>query len=248
MPEVSAAKPTFEQSYPEVKRIVASRKGGWTYGNLMEWSDVSSLVTTRIWQRWHLFNPAKGPLENWCNTIISRVLLNLRRDLALRYARPCVKGCAYNHGGNSCTLTKSGTQCAECPLYAEWEKTRRHQFNAKSTVALEFHAQEVSTMPQEVFDTESVKAVMDREMKANLTQWEWRVYHALYMRHLKPAEVSDHLQALLKTWKRAPRAEEVTTYQYVLEKQRWFRELIFAILKREGYDLQAFIDYATRNP
>ncbi len=243
-------KPSFESCIPEVKRIVWSRKGGWTHVSLMEWKDVASECVIRIMKQWHLYDP-KRPLENWCNTLISNVVKNLKRDLGGRYSRPCIGGgkangasCAYNHGGDSCTLTKSGTQCAECPLYAEWEKTRRHQFNIKSTVALEFHSQEVSTMPQEVFDADVVKSLVDAQMKTNLTQWEWRVYDALYIQHLKPAEASHHLQSLIQGWKRAPREGELTTYQFVLEKQRWFRELMMEILRREGYDLQAFIDYA----
>lgn len=80
-------------------------------------------------------------------------------------------------------------------------------------------------------------------MRENLTQWEYRLYDALYIRHLKPAKVSEELQALVKTWKRAPREDEITSYTFVLTKQRWFRELMFEALKREGYDLEALIDY-----
>ncbi len=251
-PTITVAKPTFEECVPEIKRIVWARKGGWTHVSLMEWKDVASISTIRIWKQWHLYDP-KRPLENWCNTIISNVFKNLKRDLRGRYDRPCVGGgkangasCSYNSGGDSCRLTKSRTQCAECPLYAEWEKTRRHQFNIKSTVALDFHSQEVSTMPQEVFDADTVKAVVDAEMKANLTPWEWRIYQALYIRHLKPAKVSEELETLVKTWKRVPYPDEQTSYPFVLDRQRWFRELMFTVLKREGYDLQAFLDYADR--
>ncbi len=241
----TAEKPTFDQSYPEIKRIVQSRKGSWTYISLMEWSDVSSIITTRIWKQWPLYQPTKGPLENWANTVITRALFNLRRDLALRYARPCVKSCVFNLGGDACEITPSRTQCDECPLYKDWNKTRRHQFNIKSTVALENHAQEVSNMPSESFDIEAVQTAVHKQMRANLTKWEYRVYHLLYVKHLKPAVVSEELQTLVKTWKRAPRPEELT-YQYVLTKQRWFKELILMVLKREGYDLQAFTDYVQR--
>lgn len=239
-----APTPTFEEAYPQIKKIVWSRKGAWTYISLMEWQDVSAILIERVWTKWETFKPDKGPLENWVNTVVTRALLNLRRDLLLRWSRPCLKGCTHNLGGDSCEVTKSRTQCAECPLYADWEKTRKHQFNIKSTVALENHSQEVSNMPHESFDVEAMKTLVDGQMKANLTTWEYRVYHSLYVRHLKPAKVSEELQALVKTWKRAPREDEGTTYQFVLTKQRWFRELMFSILKREGYDLEATLDYA----
>ncbi len=245
----ATVKPTFEASTPEIKRIVWSRKGGWTHVSLMEWQDVASVCTTRIWKQWHLYDPSR-PLENWCNTVISNVFKNLKRDLRGRWERPCTGGgkangasCVYNLGGDSCSYTKSRTQCSECRLFAEWEKTRRHQFNIKSTVALSNHAQEVSNMPCESFDIESVEGAMHQQMKENLTQWEWRIYHGLYVRHLKPAKVCEELQELIKTWKREPREDEQTSYSFVLIKQRWFRELMMDVLKREGYDLEAFLEY-----
>ncbi len=231
----SLVKPSFEESYPEVARIVASRKGAWTYVSLMEWSDVSSIVTTRIWKQWHYYRPEKGPLENWANTVISRALVNLRRDLALRYARPCVKECSYNLGGDACGLTKSRTQCAECPLYAEWEKGRRHQFNIKSTVALDNHIQEVHSKPGDNCDIEGVKDMIDQRMKQELTTWEYKLYIMLYIKHLSPTDASVGLQQSIKTWKRAPRKDEEWGYQFILEKQRWFKELMMDILKREGH-------------
>ncbi len=245
-----STKPTFEESFPEIRRIVWSRKGGWSHLSLMEWSDVAAIVTARIWEKWDLYDPAK-PLENWCNTLISNSFKNLKRDLGGRWHRPCVGGgkangssCAHNLGGDTCEVTKSRTQCAECPLYAEWEKTRRHQFNIKVPVALENHTREVGDMPGESFDIKAVEATVHQQMKVNLTQWEWRIYHALYVRHLKPAAVSEELQELPKTWKRALRAEEQTSYAFVLDRQRWFKELMFDILKREGYDLKETLNYA----
>jgi hypothetical protein len=216
----------------------------------MEWNDVASICTTRIWKKWHLYDPSR-PLENWCNALISNELKNLKRDLHGRFSRPCVGGgkangssCVHNLGGNTCEITKSRTQCAECPLYREWEKTRRYVFNIKSTVALENHAQEVSNMPEEHFDSDAVQKALHAEMRANLTQWEWHVYHGLYILHLKPNAVSERLQAIIKTWKRAPRTDEQWSYQFILDKQHWFRELMMEALKRQGYDLERALAYA----
>mgnify|MGYP001560078143 CR=1 FL=1 len=99
VPAPTVEKPTFEQCVPEIKRIVWSRKGGWTHVSLMEWQDVASLSVTRIWKQWHLYDP-KRPLENWANTVISNVFKNLKRDLRGRYDRPCVGGGKAN--GSSC--------------------------------------------------------------------------------------------------------------------------------------------------
>lgn len=238
-------RPTFEQSYPEVARIVQSRRGAWTYLSLMEWSDVSAILVEHIWKKWGQYDPTKGPLENWANTLITGQLFNLRRNLLLRYSRPCLKGCVHNIDNTGCEVTPSRTQCDECPLYAEWARTRQHQLHIKSTVALDNHAQEVHSRQEDFCDIEGIKRTIDEQMRANLTRWEYRLYVLLYVRHLKPAEAGAQLEALVKTWKRAPREDEVFTYQFILAKQRWFKELMFDVLKREGYDLQAFLDYAS---
>ena len=250
MGAATSAKPSFEESYAEINKIVQSRRSAWTYVSLMEWNDVSAILIERVWKKWDTFNPLRGPLENWVNTLISRALMNLRRDLLLRWSRPCVGGwnakgktCVHNLGGDSCEITKSHKQCAECPIYADWKVVREHQLNIKSTVALDNHAQEVSNKPEDFCDVEAIKELVDQQMKANLTMWEYRLYDALYIRHLSPGETGLELQAVVKTWKRLPREDEQWGYQFVLTKQRWFKELMFEVLKREGYDLEAFLNY-----
>ncbi len=238
----AVVKPVFEQAYPEINRIVQSRRGAWTYLSLMEWSDVSAILIERVWAKWGTFNPERGPLENWVNTLVSRALMNLRRDLLLRWSRPCVGGwnargktCVHNLGGDSCEITKSHKQCEQCPIYADWKKAREHQLHIKSTVALDNHAQEVSNLQEDFCDYEGIKATLDAWMRRELTQWEYKLYHALYVRHISPSETSEELQALVKTWKRAPRADEQYNYQFILTKQRWFKELMKEILRREGH-------------
>lgn len=242
-----SANPTFEASYPEIQRIVQSRRGAWKHLSLMTWEEVKAAVVSRIWMQWRYYNPDRGPLENWCNTVISNALKNLVRDLRGRWERPCLGGgkangssCVHNLGGTTCEVTPSRTQCSECPLYADWAKTRQHQFNIKSTVALNNHAQEVSSVQGDFCDVEEVEETMHRQMRANLTRWEHRIYVMLYVEHLSPAETGVRLEALVKTWKRAPRADEEYGYQFILGKQRWFRELMKDALAREGYDVRRF--------
>ncbi len=236
-----ADNPSFESRAQEVISIIESRRSSWTYLSLMEWNDVSAILRERVWRKWHLYDPSK-PLENWVNTLISRALMNLRRDLVLRLSRPCIGGwnakgktCVHNLGGDSCEITSSHKQCAQCPIYADWQKAREHQLNIKSTVALEHHAQEVSNMPGHFIDAEAIKQELDSKMKAELTSWEWRIYRLVYVENLSPTAASARLESMVKTWKRAPRADEQTTYQAVLQKTRWLKEMMLTILRREGH-------------
>lgn len=244
-------KPTFEASLPEINRILQSRRSAWTYTSVSPWEDVSQEILKRLIEKWDKFDPNKGPLENWLNRFISNAIQNEKRDRGgNRWQRPCVGGgrsngrsCTFNTGGDTCSYTKSGKQCTECPLYAEWAKSRQHQFNIKSTVALENHAQEVSNTQGDFFDVAAVEQEMHRQMKENLTQWEYRLYHCLYIQHLSASETGTVLEAVVKQWKRAPREEEQFSYQFILSKQRWFKELMYDCLKREGYDLKTFLNH-----
>ena len=244
-------KPTFEASLPEITRILHSRRSAWTYTSIAAWEDVSQEILLRLIKKWHKFDPKRGPLEHWLNRFISNAIQNEKRDRGgNRWAKPCIGGgksngrsCAYNTGGDTCSYTKSGKQCAECPLYKAWSLGRQHQFNIKSTVALDNHAQEVSNQPQDFLDIADIQATLHRRMREETTPWEWRIFVCLYIKHLTPVQTGAVLEAVAKKWKRAPRAEERYDYQFILSQQRWCKQMMYAILKREGYDLQATLDY-----
>jgi len=237
--------PTFEESYPEIDIIVGRRKSSWAYISVMDWKEVRAHLIERIWAKWELYDPAKAQsLEHWANRVITNALLNLRRDCLLRHARPCIGGgkaggkhCSYNSGGESCEApwVKSKKQCSECSLYAEWQRTRESQFNIKSNVALEHHAQEVSNIQGDFSDIDDIKKQLDAAMKKELTPWEWHIYRAIFIEHLTPTETSEQLQALVKTWKRAPRAEETAGYQGVLQIKREIEKMMKLWLSREGH-------------
>lgn len=242
MTEIPPSKPTFEESYPEVNRIVQSRRGSWTYISLMEWADVSAILIEHTWKKWNKFDPAKGPLEHWLNRLISYRLINLRRDLLLRWSRPCIGGwnargktCVHNLGGDACEITSTNKQCEQCPIYADWKKGREHQLHLKSPVALDYHIQEVSSMPGDFHDYDGIKKKVDTLMRGELTQWEFKAYTLLYVQYLSPTATSQALEKLIKSWKRAPREEEQYEYQAVLSMQRRFKQMMVQVLRREGH-------------
>lgn len=236
-------KPTFEQAYPEIARIVARRESSWTYLSIMPWEDVSQELFIRINEKWGLYDPEKAPkLEHWVNTVITRALLNLRRDTHLRYARPCIgggktngKSCSFNTGGDSCSYTPSGRQCEECPVFKEWKERREAQHHVQSTVSLENHAQEVHSMPSDTMDTDAIEAWLHEQMLKELTRWEGRVYRLLIMRHVPPAEASEQLASEVAKRKRPPAQHEQFSYHACLQYARQFRGMQRVLLHRQGY-------------
>lgn len=239
-------KPTFEEAYPEVERIVESRKGSWTYLSVMEWQDVRQECFKRLIIKWPLYDPAKAPkLEHWVNTVVSNEIHNLKRDAGgVRWQRPCVgggksngKSCTYNLGGESCSYTTSGKQCAECPVFREWEQKRQAQHHIQAAVSLENHTQEVHSMPCETIDTDVIAAWLHNEVlhNAKLTPWERRVYRLLIMKHTPPAEASKVLAAEVAKRKRPPAEDEKWSYHACLAYARMFKGIMRVILWRNGY-------------
>lgn len=236
-------KPTFEEAYSEIARIVASRRGAWTYLSILPWDDVSQMLLIKIHSKWHLYDPIKAPhLENWINTVITNALLNLRRDSHLRLAKPCIgggktngKSCIYNMGGDSCSFTTSGKQCSQCPVYKEWEEKRKDQFHVKSQVALENHAQEVSNIQSDFTDINGIKDELDIAMLKELTRWEGKIYKALFVRNMSPKEVSKWLVEKAQTRKRPLAPNEQTSYQSILRMQRDFKQMMCEVLRRQGH-------------
>lgn len=237
-------KPSFDEAYPEIARIVANRKGDWVYLSVLPWEDVSQTLLIRIYNKWDLYHPDRAPkLEHWVNRVITNALMNLRRDACgHRFARPCIgggkangKACAYNQGGDSCGYTSSGLQCAQCPLYADWAKRRQHLLHIKANVALENHAQEVSNMQDDFTDINSIKEQLDRAMLKELNRWEGRIYRALFQRHLKPSEVCELLEREAAKRKRPPGPNEPMSYTAVLTFRREFEQMMRNWLHREGH-------------
>lgn len=240
---------TFDEVYPELERIVSSRRAAWTYVSLMEWQDVAQELFIRLYRKYPQYDPTKGPLEHWANTLISNAFKNLRRDLYLRTAPPCIGGgkangkhCAYNGGGESCSYTPSKIQCAECPLYAKWQREREAQHHAKSQVSLENHTQEVSNVQCDFVDIEGVRDWVYKTMLKELSRWEGRVFRLVIIKALPPAKVAEMLAAEVARRKRPPAPHEQYSYSAVLVYARQFRGCMRVLLYREGYISEANIN------
>lgn len=231
---------TFVQAADEIKLITRKRKGSWTLLSYMEWEDVAQLIMIRAWQKWRIFDPAKGPLENWLNRLITRVIFNLKRDLLNRHARPCVGGwnaqgkmCVYNLGEDSCGFTRSGKQCVECKVYADWKRSKESLHQIKASVTIENHTQEVNNIQSDFMDIEGAKAIIDAKMRSRLSPWERNVYRLVYVEHLTPVQASVKLKALAARRKRPLEPEDAVEYQEVLHLVKVMKDAMLRIIQNE---------------
>ena len=132
-------KPIFEDCINDINSEIFKRKNKWnlTAINWMDFSDVSQILRIHIYKKWHLYDPQK-PLAPWINRIISNQIKNLIRNNYSNFTRPCLK-CAAAESEDGCSIYSK--QCNACPLYANWEKSKKNAHNTKLTVSIENHSQ-----------------------------------------------------------------------------------------------------------
>lgn len=169
---------TFEQRYPEIVFELEKRRGKWDLG-VVDWADAKQMILVRISEQYHRYDPDKGAFSHWVQRVITHKIFSIWRDNYTKHARPCILGCLFNGGGESCTKTSSGRQCAECPLYREWEKRKKTHHVIKQPLPLDNHIQEVSNIQSDFVDYEKAKQIIDREIKKKLNKTEWKVYRLL---------------------------------------------------------------------
>lgn len=190
---------TFEDFQQEALRIIAKRKNSWTLSTV-SWEDVSQILLTRIWKKFHLYDQTRR-FENWANTLISSAMKNLLRDNCYKFQRPCLN-CAYNLGGDSCGFTKNNTQCKFCPLYANWEKKKKNLFNIKATVAIEHHSQTVNNIQSDFLDIDKAKKIIDKKILENLdSSMEEKMYNLMFIKNLPFDKVDEMMKIQNKSLK-----------------------------------------------
>ena len=181
-------KPKFEDCVTEINLEILKRRSKWNLTALawMDFDDVSQILRIHIFKKWHLYDPEK-PLPPWINRIITNQIKNLIRNNYGNFTRPCLR-CAAAEGTDLCSIY--GKQDNNCPLYAQWEKTKKRAHDAKLPLALENHTKEVHSIPSDAYDMEVASGKLHKKMKTILKANEWLVYRYLYVDFLDEDEVA----------------------------------------------------------
>jgi DNA-directed RNA polymerase specialized sigma24 family protein len=187
-----AKKPTFEESYGFINQEITKRKGKWNLTSLhwMDYDDVSQIIRIHIYEKWHLYDSSK-PLGPWVNRIISNQIKNLIRNNYGNFSRPCLK-CEAARPNNGCDIYE--IQCAECPLYAKWQKTKKSAYDIKIPLALEDHAHEVNPVSfDDGVNLHKFAENLHKKMKEILKPNEWIVYKGLFIKNKSEEEVAKYM-------------------------------------------------------
>ena len=195
-------RPRFEDVIKEINTEIQKRKGKWnlTILSWMDFDDVAQIIRIHIYKKWHLYDPQK-PLSPWLNRIISNQIKNLIRNNYGNFSRPCLK-CAAAEGEDLCTIYQK--QCNTCPLYANWEKSKKKAHDTKLPVSLENHSQEVFSMSSDYVDIEGSAVKLHRKMKKVLKPQEWTVYEKLYIKNKDEEKVAKLMGNKTSEKNRAP--------------------------------------------
>tara|TARA_R110000824_G_scaffold90172_1_gene220481 strand:+ start:1812 stop:2513 length:702 start_codon:yes stop_codon:yes gene_type:complete len=210
-------RPKFEDVFYKVNTEILKRRGKWNLSILswMDFDDVSQILRIHIWKKWHLYDPEK-PLAPWLNRIISNQIKNLIRNNYGSFSRPCLK-CDAAEGLDMCSIY--GKQCNDCPLYANWEKTKKRAHDTKLPVSLENHKQEVFQMSMETMNFDAKSEQLHEKMKEILKPIEWKLYDLLYIQFKSDEEASKSMGYKSAEKNRAPGYKQLKNIKKtILEK------------------------------
>lgn len=191
---------SFEDKIDEINKEINKRRNKWQLSSLayMDFEDVSQILRIHINNKWAQWDQSR-PLAKWLNKAITNQMINLVRNNYGHLAPPC-NGCAYDMGDTTCSFTKSGDKCAECPLFKAWQKKKQVGYNIKLATSIdsEFFAEgSVDQMNEGEVDYEACSARLHAEMKKVLPDGQWKIYEMLFIKGMSEKEVAKELK--LKT-------------------------------------------------
>ena len=197
----------FEDCIEIIDVEINKRRGRWNLTALswMDFDDVSQIIRVHIFKKWHLYDQSKS-LAPWINTLISNQIKNLIRNNYGNYCRPCLK-CAAAESDSLCYIY--GTQNSSCPLFAQWEKTKKAAYLTKLPAPLESVEHETEKIELKEFDFDTVLKRLNDQLKERLKVNEWIVYENLYLKNKSEQEVAKILGYKTSEKNRSPGYKQI---------------------------------------
>lgn len=181
---------SFENRIPSIVTEIEKRRFKY-FLSYPSFEDASQMILERAFKKYHLYDEAKGKFEHWINRFISSALKNIWRDHYGKHSRPCICGCRFNLGGETCRFTKSGLQDITCPIYEKWKNKKETQNQVSQTLPIENHIDEVHNISSDFLSIDDSKKVIDEKIKGKLTEQEYKVYVLLFIENKTMEEVGE---------------------------------------------------------
>ena len=222
-------KPDFKDCLDIIDGEIQKRRGKWNLKSLawMDFDDVSQIIKLHLFNKWSLYDPEQT-LGPWLNRIISNQLKNLVRNNYGNFTRPCLQ-CAAAQENEGCKIFKS--QCSLCPLYLNWEKTKKNAHNLKMPLSVENHAYELKSISydQENFTRNALK--LHEKMKEKLKPLEWKIYNLIYIQNKSDNEVAKLMNYITSEEGRPP------GYKQIKNIKKSIIEKVKRVLKKGEVDI-----------
>ncbi len=209
----------FENCIEQIDSEIRKRKSRWNLTALswMDFDDVSQIIRIHVFKKWHLYDQSK-PLAPWINTLISNQIKNLIRNNYGNYCRPCLK-CAAAESDSLCYIY--GTQSPSCPLFAQWEKTKKAAYLTKLPSPLESVQHETENLQLQEFDFDAVLGKLNKQLKKKLKENEWIVYQNLFLKRKTEQEVAKMLGYKTSEKNRSPGYKQIKNIKKsIIEKAK----------------------------
>jgi len=209
----------FEDCIESIDTEISKRRSRWNLTALswMDFDDVSQIIRIHIFKKWHLYDQSKS-LAPWVNTLISNQIKNLIRNNYGNYCRPCLK-CAAAESDSLCYIY--GTQSSTCPLFAQWERTKKAAYLTKLPTPLETVEHETEKLELKEFNFDSVLSMLNTQLKSKLKPNEWIVYKNLYLENKTEQEVAKILGYKTSEKNRSPGYKQIKNIKKsIIEKAK----------------------------
>jgi|TARA_B100000073_G_scaffold333191_1_gene324403 RNA polymerase sigma factor (sigma-70 family) len=209
----------FEDCIESIDAEISKRRSRWNLTALswMDFDDVSQIIRVHIFKKWHLYDQSKS-LAPWINTLISNQIKNLIRNNYGNYCRPCLK-CAAAESDSLCYIY--GTQNSSCPLFAQWERTKKAAYLTKLPTNLESVEHETEKLELKEFDFDTILSRLNKQLKLKLKQNEWIVYENLYLKNKTEQEVAKILGYKTSEKNRSPGYKQIKNIKKsIIEKAK----------------------------
>ena len=219
----------YEEKSDVVDKIIEKHRYIWQLRAIawMDFDDVAQIIRFHISKKWKMWKQDR-PLEPWIARITVNQIKNLLRNNYSNYVRPCLN-CKFNQGNQppACSITPSGLQCSECPLYKKWEKTKKSAYDVKLSVSIENHCETVQEMRDLNFNIDSSAKRLHEEMKHRLAPKQYKVYSRLYIDGADEEKVAAEMG--YKTNEKGKKAG----YKQIKNLKKLFKQVATKILESE---------------
>lgn len=160
----------------------------------MSFEDVSQIIRTHIYHKFHKWNPEKGKFSTWAKRVISNQIINIKKKNFLRFQSPC-SDCPFNMGDNRCGQNPSGKKNEECEKFRKWAKTKASGQSLVSPASLDERYEDEShelkiQVSGDILDLTEATERLHKLMMATLKD-NFRIFYELrYLKGLPDEAIS----------------------------------------------------------